>query len=124
MLMLMLQNQIIIQKMWGGGGVQQVSVKNYGGLQLVLEHKHKHSIIAGGLCSVFNPYGGKLRSFGTHGSGEGEFQYPCGVAVDRDGNILVADYQPSYSKVHQRRPFPCSCGHGTSAVSLSHRDCS
>ena len=42
--------------------------------------------------SVFSPSGEKLRSFGTHGSGQGQFKHPCGVAVDCEVNILVADY--------------------------------
>ena len=47
---------------------------------------------AGGHCiSVFSPSGEKLRSFGTHGSGQGQFKYPSGVEVDGEGNILVAD---------------------------------
>ena len=41
--------------------------------------------------SVFSPSGKKLHSFGTQGSGEGQFDIPSGVAVDSDGNILVAD---------------------------------
>ena len=41
--------------------------------------------------SVFSPSGGKLRSFGTRGSGHGQFNGPHGVAVDGEGNILVAD---------------------------------
>ena len=41
--------------------------------------------------SVFSPSGEKLRSFGTHGSGQGQFKYSYGVAVDGEGNILVAD---------------------------------
>ena len=41
--------------------------------------------------SVFSPFGEKLRSFGSHGSGEGQFKEPRGVAVDGEGNILVAD---------------------------------
>ena len=41
--------------------------------------------------SVFSPSGEKLRSFGEHGSGHGEFNNPCGVAVGGEGNILVAD---------------------------------
>ena len=46
----------------------------------------------GGYCvSVFSLSGEKLRSFGTHGSGQGQFDYPCGIAVDGDENILVSD---------------------------------
>ena len=40
---------------------------------------------------VFSPSGEKLRSFGTNGSGKGQFDKPRGVAVDGEGNILVAD---------------------------------
>ena len=41
--------------------------------------------------SVFSPSGDTLRSFGTKGSGQGQFMHPSGVAVDGEGNILVAD---------------------------------
>ncbi len=41
--------------------------------------------------SIFSSSGKKLRSFGTRGSGQGQFKEPCGVAVDSEGNILVAD---------------------------------
>ena len=41
--------------------------------------------------SVFSPSGEKLRSFGTHGSGQGQFCNPCGITVDDEGNILVVD---------------------------------
>ena len=40
---------------------------------------------------VLSPSGEKLRSFGTCGSGKGQFYYPRGVAVDGEGNILVTD---------------------------------
>ena len=40
---------------------------------------------------VFSSSGKKLRSFGTHGSCQGQFYWPCGVTVDGEGNILVAD---------------------------------
>ena len=47
----------------------------------------------GGHCvSVFSPSGEKLHTFGTHGSGQGQFKYPRGVTVDGEWNILVADY--------------------------------
>ena len=45
----------------------------------------------GHCVSVFSPNGEKLRSFGTRGSGQGQFKYPYGVAVDGEGNILVFD---------------------------------
>ena len=46
----------------------------------------------GGHCvSAFSPNGEKLRSFGTHGSGQGRFASPYGIVVDSEGNILVAD---------------------------------
>ena len=41
--------------------------------------------------SIFSCSGEKLRSFGSCGSGQGQFSCPRGVAVDDDGNILVAD---------------------------------
>ena len=45
----------------------------------------------GHCVSVFSPSGEKLRTFGTRGSGQGQFWSPCGVAVDGEWNILVAD---------------------------------
>ena len=41
--------------------------------------------------SVFTTSGEKLQLFGTHGSGQGQFEDPNGVAVDGEGNIFVAD---------------------------------
>ena len=41
--------------------------------------------------SVFSSSGEKLRTFGTRGSGLGQFNTACGVAVDDKWNILVAD---------------------------------
>ena len=40
---------------------------------------------------VFSASGKKLRSFGSCGSGQGQFDLAVGVAVDPEGNILVAD---------------------------------
>ncbi len=45
----------------------------------------------GGCVTIFSSRGKKLQFFGTHGSGQGQFQFPCGVTVDGEGNILVAD---------------------------------
>ena len=60
--------------------------------------------------SVFSPSRGELWSFGTCGSGPGQVVTPCEVAVDGEGNILVADSEPSHSEVHIRRQISHFCG--------------
>ena len=45
-----------------------------------------------GMVSVFSPDGERLRSFGSPGSGQGQFKDLMGITTDGDGNILVADY--------------------------------
>jgi tripartite motif-containing protein 71 len=40
----------------------------------------------------FDAQGNFLLSFGSRGAGEGQFQYPVGIAVDEQENIYVADY--------------------------------
>ena len=40
-------------------------------------------------CTILRSYA--TRSFGTHGSGLGQLDAPHGVAVDDEGNVLVAD---------------------------------
>ena len=41
--------------------------------------------------SIFDANGGKVRSFGSSGSGPGQMRYPSGVAVTATGDILVCD---------------------------------
>ena len=53
--------------------------------EVVISEEDKHCI------SIFSPSGEKLLTFGTCGSGQGQFCVPRGVAVDGEGNILVAD---------------------------------
>jgi outer membrane protein assembly factor BamB len=43
----------------------------------------------------FSPDGRLLFSWGTPGSGPGEFHLPHGIAVDRDGTVYVADRENS-----------------------------
>ena len=47
---------------------------------------------SGNCISILTPEGEKTLTFGTAGSGNGQFSNPCGVAVDKDDNIYVADY--------------------------------
>ena len=42
--------------------------------------------------SVLSYNGKKIRSFGTYGSGQGQFKNSLGVAVDDKGNIVVTDW--------------------------------
>ena len=42
--------------------------------------------------SVFTTAGDYVTSFGQQGSGEGEFDLPCGVCTDKDGFVYVADF--------------------------------
>ena len=53
--------------------------------EVVISEDEKHWI------SILSPSGEKFLTFGTYGSGQGQFCVPRGVAVDGEGNILVAD---------------------------------
>ena len=57
---------------------------------------HRGNIIvaesSGHCVSVFSPDGKKIKSFGSPGSGPGQFNRPEGVAVDDEDNILVVDW--------------------------------
>ena len=74
--------------------------------EVVVSDSKRHSV------SVFSPSGMKLRSFGTHGFGHGQFYDPCGVAVDGEGNILVVDYNN-----HRIQKFTAE-GHFLAAVNV------
>ena len=54
--------------------------------EVVVTEWHGHCV------SVFSPSGEKLWSFGKRGPGQGQFEYPAGVAVDCYNNILVVDW--------------------------------
>lgn len=41
--------------------------------------------------SVYSPQGLLLRQWGRTGTGDGEFDYPGGIAISRDGHVYVAD---------------------------------
>lgn len=50
-------------------------------------------------CQVYNADGEFLFKFGSHGEGNGQFNAPTGVAVDANGNIIVADWGNSRIQV-------------------------
>ncbi len=64
----------------------------------------------GHCVSIFSSSGERLRSFGTYGSGQGQFINPCGVAVDGEGNILVADDNNRIQKFTAEGQFLTSVG--------------
>jgi len=60
---------------------------------------------------VFDIDSGSLKfTFGSAGEGNGQFGAPTGVAVDKQGNILVADWGNSRIQVsHSQTLCGCSC---------------
>lgn len=54
-------------------------------------------------CQVYNADGEFLFKFGSHGEGNGQFNAPTGVAVDANGNIIVADWGNSRIQVGFRK---------------------
>lgn len=52
---------------------------------------------------VYNADGEFLYKFGSHGEGNGQFNAPTGVAVDTNGNIIVADWGNSRIQVSSRK---------------------
>lgn len=48
---------------------------------------------------VYSADGEFLFKFGSHGEGNGQFNAPTGVAVDSNGNIIVADWGNSRIQV-------------------------
>lgn len=51
---------------------------------------------------VFNTDGEFLLKFGSNGEGNGQFNAPTGVAVDVNGNIIVADWGNSRIQVSMK----------------------
>jgi tripartite motif-containing protein 71 len=51
---------------------------------------------------VFDPQGRFLSKWGTQGTGDGEFLWPRGLAIDGDGNVYVADPADNRIQVFKR----------------------
>ena len=65
--------------------------------RLLIADTRGHRIYAADLTHL-----GKGTSFGSHGSGVEEFNFPTAIAVDRTGNILVADTLNFCIKVYDK----------------------
>lgn len=50
---------------------------------------------------MFNQEGEFMLKFGSNGEGNGQFNAPTGVAVDSNGNIIVADWGNSRIQVDE-----------------------
>lgn len=61
---------------------------------------------------VYNADGEFLFKFGSHGEGNGQFNAPTGVAVDANGNIIVADWGNSRIQVGPAPFLHLSSQHG------------
>ena len=72
-----------IKTISGLKGPYGVAVNQRG--EIIVAERDGHCI------SIFSPTGEKLQSFGSEGSGPGQFNKPRDVTVDDDGEILVAD---------------------------------
>lgn len=51
---------------------------------------------------MFNNEGEFILKFGSNGEGNGQFNAPTGVAVDINGNIIVADWGNSRIQVRPK----------------------
>ena len=58
---------------------------------VVVNQKGEVVVTGNYMVSFFSTDGERLQSFGSHGSGQGQFEFLWGIAIDGDGNILVAD---------------------------------
>ena len=82
--------------------------------EIIVAERYGHCI------SIFSPTGEKLGSFGSKGSGPGQFNEPRGVTVDGDGNILVAGGD-RVQKFTSERKFLMSVGsHGSKHLQFNH----
>ena len=76
----------------------------------------------GGHCvSIFSSTGEKIRSFGSHGTGHGQFKRPFGVAIDDVENILVVDNDNHrIQKFSSDGTFMAAVGKGSGQLQFSY----
>jgi DNA-binding beta-propeller fold protein YncE len=69
---------------WEAGKPTGVTVDSRG--RLLIADTHYHRVM------IYDRDGKLLDQFGSRGSGPGQFEFPTGIAVDRDGFIYVGEY--------------------------------
>ena len=68
------------------------TINNSTYIDLAIHHKHIYiTDTDDNRVLIYDTYGTQLYSFGTRGSGEGEFNSPTGLTVDTSGNVYVCD---------------------------------
>ena len=68
------------------------TINNSRAIFLAIHHKHIYITDShNSRVLIYDTNGLQLYSFGTRGSGEGEFNGPMGIAVDTSGNVYVCD---------------------------------
>ena len=78
------ENRGVVQGIIRGvNGPYGVAVSNSG--EMVVSEYYDHRI------SVYSREGKHIRSFGSAGPNEGQFQYPHGVAITSDNHIIIVD---------------------------------
>ena len=84
--------------------------------RIIVVEKKAHCV------SIFTSEGMKIRSFGSKGTANGQFNCPLGVAVDSDDNIYVADH--SNHRIQKFTPdgeFIATAGsQGSNPLQFSH----
>ena len=77
---------------------------------VAINQKGEVIVIEGKGVSVFSPSGEKLLSFGTHGSGQGQFLLSWGLTVDGEGCIYVTDIDHHIQKFTNKGRFLSAVG--------------
>jgi DNA-binding beta-propeller fold protein YncE len=76
------------------GGVPDTAQEFCGATDIAFA-KNGHLFVADGYCNArvieYDTNGKKLKEWGSHGSGPGEFQLVHSIAIGPDGNVYVAD---------------------------------
>jgi hypothetical protein len=71
---------------------------------------------------MFTPVGAYVMKWGTRGTGNGQFYYPCGIAVDGSRNVYVADANSNRIQKFSRSFSPTDIGVFRNSTHLFYLD--